>query len=255
MVSAAIEAVIFDLGNTLFYFDGVWPQVMTQSDAALVDALLASGLKLNRAAFQESFREELEEYYLERDTAFVEHTTFYLLRNLVAAWGYPHVSDNLLRGALAKMYAVSEAYWKIEEDALETLQALRTAGCRLGLISNAADDADVQTLIDKGGLREFFDPILTSAAVGIRKPNPRIFQMALAHWGLPPERVVVVGDSLDADIRGARNAGMRSIWITRRADTPANRARAGTIRPDAQVATLVEIPETLSRLETQPLQP
>jgi FMN phosphatase YigB (HAD superfamily) len=52
-------------------------------------------------------------------------------------------------------------------------------GYRLGLISNAGDDADVQTLLDQANLRAYFEIILTSAGQGIRKPNPKIFWTAL----------------------------------------------------------------------------
>lgn len=246
---AAIEGVIFDLGNTLFYFEGSWPRVIAQSDAALVDALEEAGLDLDRAGFLENFREELDAYYQERETEFIEYTTFFVLRNLLASWGYPQVPETILRPALARMYAVSQACWKVEEDTHETLLALRSAGYRLGVISNAADDADVQALIDKAGIRHFFAPILTSAAAGIRKPNPAIFERVLEQWDLPPDRVAMVGDSLGADILGAQNAGIHSIWITRRADTPANRAHRDTIHPEITVAELREVPAVLPRLK------
>jgi putative hydrolase of the HAD superfamily len=125
---------------------------------------------------------------------------------------------------------------------------LNAQGHRLGLISNAGDDADVQTLIDQSNLRGYFDIILTSAALGIRKPNPRIFQTALDHWGIPASRAAMVGDSLGADILGARNAGIYSVWITRRADTPANRSHEDTIRPDAVITTLAELIPLLEEL-------
>jgi HAD superfamily hydrolase (TIGR01662 family) len=147
------------------------------------------------------------------------------------------------------MYTVSQAHWLPETDAHATLQTLREQGYRLGLISNAGDDADVQTLVDKAGLRSYFDTILTSAAMGIRKPNPRIFLAALEHWGYRPSQAAMVGDSLGADILGARNAGLFSVWITRRAETAANHAHGDTIQPDAMISTLSELPEFLRTLE------
>jgi HAD superfamily hydrolase (TIGR01662 family) len=128
------------------------------------------------------------------------------------------------------------------------LGALRKAGYRLGMISNASDDADVQALIDKAGVRPYFEVILTSAAVGIRKPNPRIFHMALERLGTSPGKTAMVGDTLGADILGANNAGMFSIWITRRADVPDNRAHLDTIRPDAVIDTLSDLPRLLESL-------
>ncbi len=132
-----------------------------------------------------------------------------------------------------------------ELDSHAVLQDLSNQGYRLGMISNAGDDADVQVLVDKANLRGYFDFILTSAALGIRKPNPRIFEIGLEVWKLPVGRVAMVGDTLGADILGAQLSGLTGIWITRRADTPANRAHSQTILPDAEISTLSELPELL----------
>jgi len=114
------------------------------------------------------------------------------------------------------MYAVTERNWHVEEDAVSTLASLRENGYRLGLISNASDEDSTQALVDQGGLRPFFDFILTSAACGWRKPHPRIFQIALNHFKIQPEQAIMVGDTLEADIAGANNLGIYSIWIARR---------------------------------------
>jgi putative hydrolase of the HAD superfamily len=102
--------------------------------------------------------------------------------------------------------------------------------------------------VDNAGIRGYFDFVLSSAACGIRKPNPSIFEVGLEHWRLVPSEAVMVGDTLGADILGARNAGIYSIWITRRADRPSNRDHAGTILPDDQIETLAELPEKLDSM-------
>lgn len=242
----SLEAVIFDLGSTLIYFKGEWPEVLRQSDLQLLKHLQTAGIQLDGEAFLAEFRSHLEAYYAERDTEFIEHTTAHYLRTLLAKWGYPEVSETLISRALQAMYAVSQARWQPEADAIPTLEILRQQGYRLGLISNASDDADVQTLVDKARLRPYFEVILSSAAQGIRKPNPLIFHTVLDRLGVPPGLAVMVGDSLGADILGAHNAGMRAIWITRRADTSANRAHEDTIQPDGIISTLSELPALLS---------
>lgn len=240
------EAVIFDLGNTLMYFDAYWPDVLSEAILELFNALQASGLGLEREAFVKEFRARLESYYQERETEFIEYTTHYILRDLLDQTGHAGASEGVLRAALEAMYAVTQAYWKVVDDAHPTLQALRSDGYRLGLISNAADDQDVQELVDQAALRPYFDFILTSAAEGIRKPNPRIFRTALAKWGLTPDRAAMVGDMLGADILGAQNAGMFSIWVTRHAASSANRAHKDTIVPDATISALKELPPLLA---------
>jgi len=242
-------AILFDLGSTLIYFDGEWPEVIQKSNLELLQSLRAAGVPIGDGqAFLAQFRARLERYYAERETEFIEFTTAYLLRTLLSEWGFPEISDVIIRQALARMYAVSQAHWKVETDAHPTLQWLRQQGYRLGLISNAGDDHDVQTLVDQAHLRPYFDIILTSAALGIRKPNPRIFHAALDYWGIQPSQAAMVGDTLGADILGARNAGLYSIWLTRRANASANRAHEETIRPDAIITTLSELPPLLESL-------
>jgi HAD superfamily hydrolase (TIGR01549 family) len=236
-----IEAVIFDLGGTLMYFDAPFPEVLSSANAALLDGLKKAGFPLDGPAFLKAFNAQLEAYYSERASEFVEYTTLNILRALLAEWGYPETPSEILRPALEEFYAVTQAHWQVEPDAVLTLQTLQQRGFHLGLVSNAGDDSDVQALVDKAGLRIYFDRILTSAAEGIRKPNPHIFQPLLDYWEVLPDRVAMVGDTLGADILGAHNAGLFSIWITRRGDTPANRDHLDTIQPDATISNLSEL--------------
>ena len=62
-------------------------------------------------------------------------------------------------------------------------------------------------------------------------------------------RVEMIGKTLGADILGAQNAGIFSIWITRRADNPANQAHADTIKADLKIATLKELPDRLREVK------
>lgn len=245
--SHPLKVVLFDLGSTLIYFDGEWPEVIAASNQTLITALHQLGLPVDGERFIADLQARDAADFPAGETVRVEHPTFNVVGELLAGYGYNGGYEASLRQALATMYAVSQAHWHVEEDAVPTLEALRRAGYRMGIVSNAGDDQDVQTLIDKARLRGYFDIILSSAAVGIRKPDPRIFQLALAHWDCPPEQAVMVGDTLGADVVGAHNAGMPAIWISRRVDTPANRAKAALIAPDAIIATLSELPELLLR--------
>jgi HAD superfamily hydrolase (TIGR01549 family) len=241
------DVILFDLGNTLIYFDAPWTEVLPQINRALNTALVRLGIPVAETDFYANFDARMQAYYAQRETEFIEYTTAYVLRDLLNEMGFSNLSEAALRQAIAEMYAVSQAHWQVEADALTTLEALQQAGYRLGIISNASDDQDVQTLVDKAGVREYFEVILTSAAEGIRKPNPRIFHTALERMGsVTAPRAAMVGDTLGADILGARNAGLYSIWITRRADTPANRDHLDTIQPDAQVQTLAELAALLA---------
>lgn len=248
MNKAHLNAILFDLGNTLLYFDGAWPEVHSLADAQLLAHLQSEGFVLDGERFTKEFRARLNAYYAQREAEFVEHTTAYVLRSLLADLGYPDVTAEQVGPALRALYSASQAHWLLEDDTLPTVATLKAAGHKLAILSNAGDDEDVQTLVDKYGLRPYFDLVLSSAACGVRKPNPRIFTLALERLGLEPSQAAMVGDTLGADILGAQNAGLYSIWITRRADTPANRAHADTITPNAQIGSLAELPSLIKEI-------
>ncbi len=247
----AIEAVLFDLGGTLIHFEGAWPDLMQTANKELLKNLEEHGLAVDPELFLSKFRQRLAEYYVQRESEFIEYTTAQILQSLLIEMGHRDVTSEMLKPALKRLYAVSQALWKTESDTVSTLRLLKDSGVRMGIVSNASDDDDVQTLVDNAAIRTYFDFVLSSAACGIRKPNPRIFQIALEHWKLPSERAAMVGDTLGADILGARNAGIYSIWITRRADSPGNRDHEDTIRPDATIATLTELPELIARANSK----
>lgn len=245
------EVVLFDLGGTLLHFEGSWPELMQAANQELLNYLREQGLELNDRFFLDEFRARLEDYYVQREAEFIEYTTGQILQTLLVEMGHADVTPELLRPALKRLYAVSQAQWKVENDAISTLETLRSEGYRMGVVSNAGDDEDVQTLVDNAGFRPYLDLVLSSAACGVRKPNPRIFQIALQGFGLAPDKAVMVGDTLGADILGAKNAGLTSIWITRRANTPANRDHEDTIQPDASIATLAELPIQLQHIASK----
>jgi HAD superfamily hydrolase (TIGR01509 family) len=242
------KAILFDLGDTLIYFDAVLQDALIEADEVLYSSLTDKGLHLEKASFIGEYRSRMSVYFEERDSEFIEHTTYYVLSEVLKGFGFFDVPEALMRAALRDMYTIFENYWIPEVESIPVLQELRRRGYHLGLVSNAADDEDVQTLIDKASIRPYFERITTSAVAGIRKPNPRIFQPFFQVWDLHPDQVAMVGDTLGADILGARNAGMFGIWVTRRADNPGNRAHMETIHPDAVVANINELPGLLDQL-------
>jgi putative hydrolase of the HAD superfamily len=96
--------------------------------------------------------------------------------------------------------------------ARETLIALQTRGIKLGLVSNGKTRVQQQKL-EALGLQEFFDPILISEHVGIKKPDPSIFQIALEYLQLEASQVWMVGDHPVNDVLGARGAGLTGVWL------------------------------------------
>jgi len=98
---------------------------------------------------------------------------------------------------------------------LDGLERLRARGWRIGLVTNGEADVQLATII-AGGLAERVDGLAISGAEGVRKPARRLFELAAERCGaaLTPG-AWMVGDSLAADVRGGREAGLRTIWIDR----------------------------------------
>lgn len=242
-----IKAVIFDLGDTLIFFDGDWQEIFERAQKTLLTSLIDAGIEVQASRFLHVFNAALEAYYAQREIDLLEYTTIQILSEVLSDLGYTGVPYPTLENTLADMYAITQEYWTPEEDAMPTIQTLQARGYRLGIISNAANDRDVQTLVDKARIRPYMDFIISSAAYGVRKPDATIFQAALQHWNFAPQETAMVGDTLRADILGAKRLNIFSIWITRRATPPENRPAAATVHPDAIIKTLTELPEVLSQ--------
>jgi len=113
---------------------------------------------------------------------------------------------------------------------------------RLALLTNGAPDLQREK-IAASGLGSFFHAIAVSGEHGIGKPKPEIFHRLLGELGVTPEESVMVGNSLERDIAGARNAGIRSIWIR----VPGSEEQAD-VTPDYTITSLAEIPAILSAI-------
>jgi putative hydrolase of the HAD superfamily len=93
--------------------------------------------------------------------------------------------------------------------ALEALRTLREAGLRVGVLAN--QPASARDDLERCGAVPLLDDVWLSEAVGLEKPDPAFFRLALARWGLPAERVAYVGDRPDNDVAPARALGMHTV--------------------------------------------
>ena len=244
-----LRAVIFDFGGTLMYGRNAWEPFIAKADEALTTYLSSQGMELNISTFPSEFRKRLDEYFKQRENDLLESTYTQVLRAVLKDKGYDDVPSDILSNALDALFSVTQTNWALEEDAIPVLKKLEESGYRLGIISNAGDNQDVQQLVRGFKIRQYFDFILTSAACSYRKPHPRIFELALANWYLLPSEAVMVGDNLTADIQGAQNVGLYGVWISRRADPQMEKQEA--VSPDASLSSLLELPALLDRLQVK----
>ncbi|HAV77736.1 MAG TPA: hypothetical protein DCX53_10345 [Anaerolineae bacterium] len=242
-----IRAILFDFGGTLMYGRRNWTPIVAKADDALTNHIRAQGMEVNLNTFPSEFRKRLDEYFKQREKDLLETTYTFVLRELLKDKGYNDVSSEFLRDALDALFSVTQENWTLEDDAISTLEELREKGYNLGIVSNAGDDADVQQLARGFGITQYFDFILTSAACSYRKPHPRIFELALSNWYCPPGEAVMIGDNLDADVRGAQQAGLYGVWLSRRADPKMEKQTQ--VQPDASLSSLSEFPALLDQLQ------
>ncbi len=238
------RVVLFDLGATLIWFNGEWEATLQQGIQAMQRKLHALGYPVDET-FPGFYHETAREYYRWRDDNLTETPAPQVFRQAMRQYCCDDIPEQHVAAALAELYAATQARWQVEDDALPTLTELKRAGYHIGLISNAGYDDDVQTLIDQSGLRPHLEYIITSAAIGIRKPHPEIFQAALNYFAISPAQAVMVGDFLQADILGANRLGMGSVWITRRADLSSMQQHQGRIQPGRTISSLSELPNVL----------
>jgi putative hydrolase of the HAD superfamily len=135
-------------------------------------------------------------------------------------------------------FATREA-WEVYPEVEGVLAALRGGGLRLGVISNW--DPRLPDLLEQLGLAHFFDAVVYSSAVGVEKPDRRIFQHAVGRLGMPVGSTLHVGDGRLEDVEGALGAGLRALHL--------DRARGGgDLRDLSRLPTLL----AAGRIESRP---
>lgn len=135
---------------------------------------------------------------------------------------------------LPPLIAELETYWAdppVYDDAIQFLHSLPVPVC---CVSNA-DTAPLQEAIARHGLR--FDVVVTSESVRAYKPDPAIFLAASKFLGIPPERLIHIGDSRHSDVGGAAGVGIATAWVCRESRV----LDVGVENPDYQVRTLTEL--------------
>ncbi len=137
----------------------------------------------------ESFKEVCKEFNL--------NCPDFVIDKLIGLW-----NKNML---LAQPYDETE----------EALKKLKEKGIKLAIATNNPDQT-IELVLEKFNLKQYFDVILISCKEGKLKIDKEFYQKAAKKLGLKKEEVIIVGDSIPSDIKGAENAGIKSILVDRR---------------------------------------
>lgn len=205
------DAVFFDLGQTLVCPRGSFPElfreVCAEHEVILAAEEVSDLLSLIEA---EIGAEQARGGAFSRSAAASRRFWTRLYRRVLGErlGAYPEH----LPQALYDRFRNPMSY-QLYPDVLPTLTALRAAGARLAIISNW--EAWAVELIERLGLAPFFDVAVISGVVGVEKPNPRLFHLAMEGVGVPPERAAHVGDHPAHDCDAAHAVGISPILLDR----------------------------------------
>jgi len=210
-----LSAVLFDLGGTLVYQDES-EKVREARLRSLNLSLRGRGHKIELPRMRRVFDEVFEPVYSHCEQTDTEVPLEEPFRQFLARLGIQAVGDTqFIQDALADFLRPEIESWKLYPDTIMLLSTLKDMNLKLGLISNASDHSVITVIIDRLNIARFFDAVVTSAQLKLRKPKPEIFKKALECLGVNPSEVVMVGDTVKGDIGGAKNLGIKAILVKR----------------------------------------
>jgi putative hydrolase of the HAD superfamily len=208
---ANIKALVFDLDGTLVDQDGA------ERDA--LNKLYENELKLDpKPGFRDFLRvwrstaDDFLHRYLRNEMSFEDQRT----QRMVAIYG-AFGQDCPLDEAKRLFHCYAELYsqeWRAFDDAKPALDELKKT-YRLAVITNG-DGTQQRAKLAATGLTGYFEHILVSGDVKVAKPDAGIFRHSEKALGLEADSLAYVGDRLDADIAGAKNATWTPIWLDRK---------------------------------------
>jgi putative hydrolase of the HAD superfamily len=204
--------ILLDLDDTILSFSSS-PRDFWQE--SLEAHALPSGLEPSEAL--EALRDAQSAYWAEENLASARRQKLRESRRDVALLGLRRLGvTTQLACDIADHYTRDkEAAMLPFPGALHALRTLKGAGHRLGLVTNGAG-SDQRRKLRRFGLEASFDVIVIEGEWGVGKPDPSIFEEALARLGSRHDDALMVGDNLTADIRGAKRVGMSAVWIDHR---------------------------------------
>jgi len=213
-----IKAVLFDLGDTLWHFPKMPPtgDIRRETVGRIRKQLERWGHGMDG-----------ERFYLGRDIRLaVEEETSRAFHGDCLDPGYPQICRRVAsRQGLELTFAQGEELWEawnlggaflgrvLFPDVIDTLRWLLDRGYRLGAVTNRGYSGPrFHEEMHDLGLADLFETMAISCDVGYMKPHPRIFQYALERMAIEAEDTAMVGDSLRADVEGAKALGMTAVW-------------------------------------------
>ena len=209
-----VEAVLFDLFDTLVLIEG-GETFYEPALKKLHESLTQNKINVKYDIFKRTYFKVRDKLYDQAACKLEEPHFNVRVAQTLKKLGHRNVKHEIVSEATMSFASEFERYVRMDPDTLPMLSRLKGT-YKLGIVSNFAIPEWVLSLLDKLSLSDFFDTIVISGAVNKRKPSQEIFQKALQAIGVDSSRTVLVGDTPSMDVKGAKNAGLRTVLIKRR---------------------------------------
>ncbi len=238
MCARAIDAVIFDLDNTLTDF----MLAKENSIRAAVDAMIDSGLPMGQQEAVDAIFAIYKEKGIEHQRVFN-----FFLENTIG-----RVDDRILAAAVVAYRRARGGSLVPYPHAHFVLNKLMKDGYKLAVVSDAPRFEAWQRL-NYIGLQHAFDVVLTFDDTGHHKPDPKPFLMALDLLKVSADRTVLIGDWIERDILGGQNAGLHTVYARYgdKYSQYATKVEDADTKPDFVVDDLLQLMNVLDKLNGQ----
>lgn len=204
-----IKGIVFDYGGTIDSNGEHWAWVIW-------DAYTAHNVPVTQEQFKEAY--VYAERYLATNRVIMPDDNFGVLlqKKIKLQVGYLFDKGFLTDETKREEYSIEiskQCYNFAKNIISREIPLLSSLKKQYPMVLVSNFYGNVQAVLQDFGLLDFFDHIVESAVVGVRKPDPRIFALGVEALGLPAEEIVVIGDSYDKDIVPARKNGCKTIWL------------------------------------------
>jgi putative hydrolase of the HAD superfamily len=231
-----VKAILFDMFDTLMLIEKEHA-FYNPAVKSMHQYIVKNGIPVTFASFRDAYIKARDLLYEEADLKMEEPHFDLRVKNALQNLGFnKEAQTSIVQGATNAFSQQFMSFVRIDDNASQVLNELNSK-YRLGIVSNFAIPECVQQLLEREHLTQFFEVIVISGAVNKRKPNPEIFDLALEKMRLDATEVAFVGDTVDADVKGAKDMGMKSVYIDRRPQKGLEE-----YPPDYTIKTLNELP-------------
>ncbi len=234
-----IQAVLFDVGDTLLHFaTSKARQFLASGTRGAYDRLGELGYRLPAyEKYGRAIKRSFQWAYLFSRIRRREAQLLRVFKRAHHRMGV-HVDDEQMNDLALRITSPFRRLFAMDEDAADVVARLDAARLKLGLVSNTLFPGfAIDDFLQCEGLLEYFPVRIYSSDVGYMKPHRKIFRLALDRLGVAASRTLFVGDRLDKDVKGPSRVGMRTALLVRN-----GRAPRGRVRPDHIIRSLAEVP-------------